>query len=197
MKYFWLGLIAFFLPLNAFASYQATGSSDPGTNGCYTLDIVNSPHNGFNVYTNSTRYIYVSTFGGGENFIYTAVDDNSADYRGFGTLGDYTNTWTANGQPSPPTIVDSTCGEPRIIGMFGVGSTTAVLGTTFTGAGGIIMMALGILLIGIAGFLGLGYGIQALYRWIFNMPGGFGYNPSLGSGMSRWKKSRQPTITRF
>jgi hypothetical protein len=95
------------IPSNAFAdSYNATGSTDAGTNGCYNLG---GTHNGNNYYINtiSGEAMFVSTVGGTRNFMYPSVLDSNVDYIGVGPVGDYTNTWNANGQPSPPTVTYS------------------------------------------------------------------------------------------
>lgn len=117
-KYLFLALVLL-LPVGARANYLATGSTDPGTNGCYTLDVADSPHNGIDVYTNvpdgGLEYMYYGTFVN-DNQMFTAVVDISADYLPLvpqgAAAGDYANTWRANGLPSPPTVVVSSCGAP-------------------------------------------------------------------------------------
>lgn len=74
--------------------------------------------------------------------------------------------------------------------MYGVASTTNTLATTFTGTGEIIAMALGVLLIGIAALLGLGFGVRKLIGYIFNEPGSIGYNSQYGSGWSRFNHAK-------
>jgi len=87
-----------------------------------------------------------------------------------------------------------TCEQPEPI--YGVNNATSDLGTAFLGAGTILGVSLLSILIGVVSLLGLGFGLRYLYRSFFNYPGGFGYTPSLGSGMSRFQKSKH-TIVRF
>jgi len=73
--------------------------------------------------------------------------------------------------------------------MFGVASSTASLLSAFTQVGSIIAAALAGILTGVAAMLGLGFGVKKLRDTIFNMPGGYNYNPQYGSGFSRFRKT--------
>jgi len=61
---------------------------------------------------------------------------------------------------------------------------------SFAGEVGLqIALAVGVTVGSLAALLGLGFGVRLTYRTIFNYPGGVGYNPSYGSGTSRFKKT--------
>lgn len=48
------------------AKYTSTGFGDSAYNGTWDVDVGNSPHNGFDVYknTSSNKYMFLGTYGG-------------------------------------------------------------------------------------------------------------------------------------
>jgi len=75
--------------------------------------------------------------------------------------------------------------------MYDITSATSNLTSAFNGVGEILSVVFGGVLVGLIALIGLGYGVRKLYKTIFNYPGGFGYNPALGSGISRFKRGRR------
>jgi len=97
------------------------------------------------------------------------VDSDSGDYVQCSTEG--YDSCLANGRgfligsPLGYRVVDGLWEEaipapPNT--MFGVGSTTTVLGSTFVGGGTILATAIGTILVAIVGLLCLGYGVKKL-----------------------------------
>jgi len=157
-----------------------------GGNGyyCETPDYTSG-----NLNTNCTPGIAgTNSFDGTEDGTYHLIQATMVDCR-VGPLS-YAQCNSANPGLAQATF---TIGEPT----YGPKAAVGNLGTAFTDTGTVLAVGLGAILIGIVSLLGLGYGVKTLYRTIFNYPGGFGYNSSMGSGISRWKKTNRPTITRF
>jgi len=75
--------------------------------------------------------------------------------------------------------------------MYDISQATSDLATAFAGTGTTLAVVFSGILVGLIALLGLGFAVRKLYSTIFNYPDGFGYNPALGSGMSRWQKGRR------
>jgi len=73
--------------------------------------------------------------------------------------------------------------------MFDTASSTDALIVAFGGVGLLVGTVVGAVLVALAGLGGIGFAIKKVSDTIFNMPGGFGYNPRYGSGWSRFRKT--------
>lgn len=66
-----------------------------------------------------------------------------------------------------------------------------ILASNYLSLGASIALTIGTIIGATVALFGLGYGLQKLYLTLGNFPGGFGYNPAFGSGISRFQKGRR------
>lgn len=74
--------------------------------------------------------------------------------------------------------------------MWGVASTTSVIGLSFTTIGTILTATIATIIATIVALLGLGFALSRLAGWIMNTPGSWGYNSQYGSGWSRFNRAK-------
>jgi len=134
-----------------------------------------------------------------QSFVKGDITCGSGNYYD-GTAG-FFNTWSTidNGTEPAGTVVQGagTCEVPAVPGIYNPTNAIEDITTTFSGAGALLAVVFGSILVGLVGLFGIGYGVRKLTMYITGPSwdrsgtiGGFYYARTPYKGYNRWRSRK-------